>query len=94
MSFHLIIVDDEEAALRGLAEYINWDAIGYALSGTAHTIGEAMDLIEHEPVDVVLTDIQLEDESGLDLVGRLSKEYPRIRGGDVRKHLCERTGVV
>ena len=69
----------EEAALRGLAEYINWDAIGYALSGTAHTIGEAMDLIEHEPVDVVLTDIQLEDESGLDLVGRLSKEYPRIR---------------
>lgn len=79
MSFHLIIVDDEEAALRGLAEYINWDAIGYALSGTAHTIGEAMDLIEHEPVDVVLTDIQLEDESGLDLVGRLSKEYPRIR---------------
>ena len=79
MSFHLIIVDDEEAALRGLAEYINWDAIGYALSGTAHTIDEAMDLIEHEPVDVVLTDIQLEDESGLDLVGRLSKEYPRIR---------------
>lgn len=79
MSFHLIIVDDEDAALRGLSEYVNWASMGYELVGAAHTIAEAMVLIETHSVDVVLTDIQLEEESGLDLVGRLNAERPHIR---------------
>lgn len=77
--FKLIIVDDEDMALRGLAEYVDWQALGYELTGTAHTIGQALELVERQPVDVVLTDIQLEDESGLDLVGRLSRTHPAIR---------------
>lgn len=79
MSFYLIIVDDEDTALYGLSEYVNWEEMGYEVSGTAHTIEEAIELVKKKPVDVVLTDIQLEDESGLDLVRCLSTEYPHIR---------------
>lgn len=77
--FKLIIVDDEEMALRGLADYVDWRSMGYELAGTARTIAGALELVERQPVDVVLTDIQLEDESGLDLVGQLSRSHPRIR---------------
>lgn len=77
--FHLIIVDDEDIALQGLAEYVDWKSMGYEVVGTAHCIDEALKLLENNTVHVLLTDIQLEEESGLDLVGILNKDYPQIR---------------
>lgn len=77
--FKLIIVDDEEVALHGLAEYVDWNAMNFKLAGTARTIEEALTLIQQQQVEAVLTDIHLEEESGLDLVGRLSQAYPRIK---------------
>lgn len=77
--FHLIIVDDEDIALQGLAEYVDWKSMGYEVVGVARCIQEALQLIEHNTVHVLLTDIQLEEESGLDLVGILNKDYPQIR---------------
>ncbi|MGL4739041.1 MAG: response regulator [Cellulosilyticaceae bacterium] len=77
--FNLIIVDDEDIILNGLSKYINWSALGFHLVGTAHSTTEALDLISLHPVDVVLTDIRMEFESGLDLIEKLSQDYPAIK---------------
>lgn len=77
--FNLIIVDDEDIILNGLSKYINWDALGFDLVGTAHSMTEALELLATHPIDVVLTDIRMEFESGLDLIEHLAKTYPHIK---------------
>lgn len=77
--FQLIIVDDEEIILQGLSSYIDWNNLGFRLIGTATTIEEALLLIGQESVDVVLTDLHLEDESGLDLIAHLKESNPQIK---------------
>lgn len=77
--FNLIIVDDEDIILNGLSKYINWTALNFELVGTAHSMSEALELVESHPVDVVLTDIRMEYETGLDLIAKLAKEYPDIK---------------
>lgn len=77
--FKLILVDDEEIALEGLSNYVDWKGLDFELVGTAQTIAEALALIRETEADVVLTDIQLEGESGLDLIRQLTVEFPQIR---------------
>ena len=69
--YNLIILDDEEIALNGLANYIDWTSLGFQVIGTARTIEEALTVITTSPVDVILTDIQLEESNGLDLLRQL-----------------------
>lgn len=72
-------MDDEDTIIEGLSNYINWENLGFQLVGTANTIAQAITLIQENSVDVVLSDIHLEDESGLDLVGSLQKSHPHIK---------------
>ncbi len=77
--FHLIILDDEDMILEGLSNYIDWNNLGFHLVGTANTIAEAYALIESEPVHVLMSDLHLEDESGLDFIGQLHHSHPHIK---------------
>ncbi len=77
--YGLIIVDDEDIILDGLSQYIDWNNLGFSLLGTANTIAQAQELVENHRVAVVLTDLHLEDESGLDLISSLRKEHPHIK---------------
>lgn len=76
--YGLLIVDDEDIAIKGLCDFVDWNSLGYYVVSTAYTIDEAMDAVERGNIDVVLTDIELEGESGLDLVGILRENYPEI----------------
>lgn len=77
--FNLIIVDDEDIILNGLSKYVNWNILNFQVVGTAHSMAEALEIIKSNPVDVVLTDIRMEYETGLDLIAQLAKDYPAIK---------------
>ncbi|MGL5676171.1 MAG: response regulator [Cellulosilyticaceae bacterium] len=77
--FKLIIVDDEDIILNGLSKYINWHALNFHVVGTAHSMTEALALLSQHSVDVVLTDIRMESESGLDLIAHIALDYPHIK---------------
>lgn len=77
--FNLVIVDDEDIILNGLSKYIKSHELNFNLVGAAHSIDETLEILDRYPVDVVLTDIHLEFESGLDLVATLSEDYPDIK---------------
>lgn len=69
----ILIVDDEEQIRRLLARLL--EGRGYSCA-TAADAGEARRLLAQEPFDLVLSDVNMPGESGLDLVRDVRIRYP------------------
>lgn len=65
--YHILIADDENPARVLLTEYVN-KLPQLKLVGCCANAMEAMTLINNQRVDILLTDIQMPDMSGLELV--------------------------
>lgn len=63
----ILIVDDHPAVRRGLCDIVSREP-GFAICGEAGTISEAREKIEVEHPDVLVIDIFLKNENGLDLI--------------------------
>jgi DNA-binding NarL/FixJ family response regulator len=70
MTLRCVIVDDSPAVLRAASDLL--EGQGIAVVGVAETGEEALRLVERLESDVVLIDIDLGAESGLDLARRLA----------------------
>lgn len=77
--YSLIIIDDEEKIAGGISMLFPWEEIGFTVVGTFTSAQEALAFIEKEPVDVVLTDIEMPDMDGIELSERLLKDHPEIQ---------------
>lgn len=66
----VMIVDDEPYIRQGLKILINWEQYGFAVCGEAATGKEALELMESEKFDLVITDIKMPNMSGLELIER------------------------
>ncbi|MEG1390882.1 MAG: response regulator [Angelakisella sp.] len=71
--YSLLIVDDETIVRTTLATMVNWEALGFTIVGSVPTGRAALNLIETQPVDVVLTDIKMPVMDGLMLMEHLRK---------------------
>lgn len=76
--YKLIIIDDEEKILDGLADLFPWKDTGFEVVKKFTSAEKALTYIDREPVDVVMTDICMPDMTGLELTAKL-KAYPQIR---------------
>lgn len=65
MIFKLLIVDDEATMRKGIAEYMNWDAIDCEVVGTACDGMEAISFLQEHDVDIIITDIRMPEVDGL-----------------------------
>jgi CheY-like chemotaxis protein len=74
VSVRCLLVDDNEAFLSSASRLL--ESQGVAVVGRARTSSEALRLARHLRPDVVLVDVLLGEERGLDLAKRLS-EIPR-----------------
>lgn len=66
-----IIIDDEPIALEKLRSYVE-KTPGLALAGACQNGFDALDLLAHEDVDLVVTDINMPDLSGMEMVKSLA----------------------
>jgi DNA-binding NarL/FixJ family response regulator len=73
----IVIVDDHPIVRHGLAQLIN-DEPNLHVSGSAATPAEALAVLEEGEPDLVIVDLSLGDESGLDLVKKLHSERPDL----------------
>lgn len=64
----LIIVDDEPIILAGLVKTFPWEKWGYDVVGSANNGSLALQLIEEMHPDVVITDIRMNQMTGLELM--------------------------
>jgi DNA-binding NarL/FixJ family response regulator len=63
----LLFVDDHEIVLQGLHAMMSAFPEDVTVVGMASTVAETLELVSRCPVDIVLTDLRLAGESGLDL---------------------------
>jgi DNA-binding NarL/FixJ family response regulator len=75
VTLRCVIVDDDPAVLRAATDLL--EAQGIAVVGVATTGEEALSLMEDLEPDVMLVDIDLGPESGLELARRLSRTRAR-----------------
>ena len=71
----LLLVDDEGAFRRGVAEHLTGN--GYVVT-EASTVAEALEHLENYAYDVVLTDLRLPDGDGTSVVEAARARYPDI----------------
>lgn len=74
----VLIVDDEYYIRQMLRVAIGWEEIGYEIAGEAEDGLSALREIERTRPDVVLVDINIPKLFGLELIERITKEYPGI----------------
>jgi two-component system NtrC family response regulator len=71
-----VLIIDDESALRGLlARIIQLE--GYRVLEAA-SVKEGLRCISKESPDVVITDVKLPDGNGVDLTGKIKKEFPAV----------------
>ena len=71
---NILIVDDEFYIVQRLIGNTNWQALGISRTFSAYSVKEAKRIIEENPIDIVLTDIEMPEESGFDLIEWLHNE--------------------
>lgn len=77
--FKLIIVDDEEEVRKGIIQKIDWASFGFDVPQEAENGRDALDLIEENVPDVVITDITMPVMDGLKLSSVVSQCYPTVK---------------
>ena len=65
---NLLLVDDEFDVLNGILNAVNFDVIGVDTVYTSQDAGHAKELLSRCEVDVMVTDIEMPGESGLELM--------------------------
>ena len=66
----VMIVDDEYMIVKGLERLIRWQELGLQLAGTAGNGQEALDLMRHQAVDIVITDVNMPNVTGIDFISQ------------------------
>jgi DNA-binding NarL/FixJ family response regulator len=74
----VVVVDDHPIVRKGLVDLFG-DERDMTVCGQAGTVADAMAVVASTRPDVVLVDLSLGSESGLDLVAGLAKAYPAVR---------------
>jgi DNA-binding NtrC family response regulator len=71
----ILVVDDEEIVLKSCRKILEGGGhqVFTALSGQ-----EAFDLLEKEPIDIVITDIKMPGMDGMEILGRVKEKYPDV----------------
>ena len=72
--YKLLVVDDEKMIRMGIKNGIDWKEVGIDEVFTAASAREALEVIEKEHPQIMLTDISMTEMTGLDLIDRIRNE--------------------
>ncbi|MDB5085167.1 MAG: two-component system response regulator [Bacilli bacterium] len=75
----VLIVDDEPIMRVGFRTLVAWQDNGFELIGEAGSGHEALQILEREPVDILVTDILMPQMDGLELMRQALQKWPDLR---------------
>ena len=64
----LLIVDDDPAIVESICDLVNWKKLGIQEVETAPGSVQAKQILQERPADIVISDIEMPGESGIDLL--------------------------
>lgn len=74
-----MLVDDEIFITEGLKDLIDWKSIGLEVVQTADSGEEAIKKFNENPVDIIVTDINMPGKTGLELVKELKETGQNVK---------------
>ncbi|WP_246096287.1 helix-turn-helix domain-containing protein [Paenibacillus sinopodophylli] len=74
--YNLLVVDDEEIAIRGIVEGIDWSTLPIANIYTAIDVEEAQALLSENTIHIMVSDIDMPNLSGIDLLEWVNEHSP------------------
>lgn len=77
--YRVILVEDEATVREGMVQKIDWQAHGFQLVGACENGKQALALLEQQPVEVVITDINMPVMDGLSLSKQIHQRWPDTR---------------
>ena len=77
MAMRMIVVDDDISICRIITNLVQHYQLGQVLAECSDGISAEQEIRECQP-DLVLVDLLLPGQDGIELVRKLSKEYPNI----------------
>ena len=75
----VMLVEDEELILQGVRDIIDWEEISMEVTAMAHNGREALEMYKENPVDIIVTDVEMPFMNGLKLLGEIRKLSSRTR---------------
>ena len=76
--FNVLVVDDEIYAVKGIVDGIDWNKLGVAGVFEAYHAREAKAILESKPVDLIICDINMPEENGLELLEWAKEHFPEL----------------
>lgn len=77
--YTVLIVDDEKMIRTGMQKVIFWNTIDVDKVYTSASAIEALELLKTVHVDIVITDINMSEMTGIDMIQQIKALYPLIK---------------
>lgn len=77
--YKVLVVDDERMIRMGIRKVIPWENLGVEEVYTAASGKEALEILEEKKPEIMLTDIQMTEMTGLELIEESRKLVPGLR---------------
>ncbi|KPV57547.1 AraC family transcriptional regulator [Paenibacillus sp. A3] len=77
--YKVLIADDETLDLEGMKTFIPWESLGMEIVGAVTNGFSACELIETQKIDVLVTDVNMPNMSGLELAKRAKERFHDVR---------------
>jgi two-component system response regulator YesN len=73
MMINILLVEDELLIRSGMKSLVNWSAHGFYLAAEAAHGQEALEILEKQKIDIVITDIRMPVMDGLELIEKIKE---------------------
>lgn len=76
--YRVVIIDDEPIIVEGISRMVPWEKYNCRVTATANDGMEGADMIREQKPDIVITDISMPGQSGLEMIAGLRSEFPNM----------------
>jgi two-component system response regulator YesN len=76
--YNMLIVDDEMLAVQAIAEGIDWSDLMIGDIFRAYDFQEAIHLLQQQRIDILITDIEMPERNGIELVTYTTQHFPKV----------------
>lgn len=74
----VLIVDDEKLVRKGIISIMPWEKYGMTVVGEAYDGKSALEFMNHDEVHLLVTDLSMPGESGIEFIGKVRRLYPEL----------------